>query len=69
MSEGHMGRLQASFQDHVLVTHLWSHCDKGTFFWMGRKCLFTRSVLNILLFYSEALVCHFLCELAIQVLS
>ena len=64
-----MGRPQASFQDHVLVTHLWSHCDKGTFFWMGRKCLFTRSVLNILLFYREALVCHFLCELAVQVLS
>lgn len=34
-----------------------------------RKCLFTRSVLNILLFYREALVCHFLCELAVQVSS
>lgn len=37
-----------------------------SFGWEG-KCLFTRSVLNILLFYREALVCHFLCELAVQV--
>ena len=62
-----MGLLKASFQDHELVTHLWSYCDKGTFFfgWEESVCLFARSILNSLLFCRKTLVCHFLCELAI----